>query len=210
MEPIDPNAVAEKSRAMARPRSTATLDPADDTKIFANQESAKLRLVMLHPDLSGLCAEEIAASWVAPAKNLSTAIAGAQVVVWGRLSAVSAPDGQVTATVMVLRARPGDPVGRSISVHLGYGIELAASRNSLVVTPEPGSPVLAAGDEAILLLTRDHPWWTPVAGGELPVDVGRIDSSARAFQGSMAARVSPFGAEVDGLTPAQFFQRFVR
>lgn len=193
---------------MTRPPSTASLDPAGDPKIFADQQKETLRLLALHPDLSGLCATEMAASWAAPARNVTAAIAGAKVVVWGRLSAVTTPAGWVTATVTVLRASPGDQVGRIVEVHLAYGVQLGLSPDSLVVTPEPGSPVLTVGDEAILLLTRDH-GWTSVGGGELPVDGGRIDSSARAFQGSMPARVSPFGPEVDGLTPARFFTRYV-
>ncbi len=206
--PVDPDAAAKKAEMLTQPRSTATLDPADDTRIFADMEKQRLRLLALHPDLSGLCAEEIAASWLAPAKTVAAAVAGSSLVVWGRLDAVETPAGLVTATVTVLRARPGDLVGRTVTVHLSYGVSLAGSPDSLVVTPEPGSPVLTAGDRAVLLLKRDGPVWATVPGGELPVDDGRIDSSARAFQGSMKSRVSPFGAEVDGLTPVEFFTRF--
>lgn len=207
---VDPDAAAKKSSMMAHPDTTSTVDPANDAAVFAAQEKEKLRLLGLDPDLSKLCAQELAASWAPAATNVSAAISGARIVVWGRLTNVATPDGQVVATVTVLKARPSDGAGHTLTVHLSYGIGLGDRADALVVTPRPGSPVLTAGDEAIFLLIHGRSGWASVPGGELPVDDGRIDSSARAFQGSMGSQRSDFGHEVDGLTPSEFFSQFAK
>jgi hypothetical protein len=76
---------------------------------------------------------------------------------------------------------------------------------SLVLTPEPGAPVLLAGDEAVWLLTRSGSTWAAEPGGELPIDDGHIDTAARGF----LRPGTSFSPVVDGLTSTEFFRRFV-
>lgn len=199
-----------KSEIATQSSSTHTLSDEELSSQEASDDQAmEQRLAVIDqlltgkPDLSKLCANERAASVIAPPATIQEAIAGADLAVWAQIDSVTPTSKGVFADVTVKQAIAGVDVPAKLTVRLGYDIDLTGPPWQLAVAPLPGAPVLVEGDSAILLVKKFDSTWVDTVGGELPIVDGAIDSATRAFTPG-----AYYADQVDGMTPQQFTSRF--